>query len=113
MREPYNGDSSAFAGRMALVLLGTVGLDLFEHAANAGHAFAPDRTGLDHLALAAASLDELNAWASRLDSHGVTRSPIRETDAFGSMFDFRDPDGIQLEFFFLDLDAFMSSAQAP
>jgi len=62
------------------------------------------RTGLDHFALEANSVDELQAWATWLDSCGVARSAIREVaDGLGKMFDFVDPDGIQVEFIHLNL----------
>jgi len=34
VREPYDGDSPSFCGRVAVVGLGKLGLDLFEHAGN-------------------------------------------------------------------------------
>ena len=104
MREPYDGDSPSFSGRMALVAFGVFGLDLFEHAENAGEAFQPARAGLDHLALATQSVEELAQWASWLDTCGVSHSVVRDAGGFGSMFDFADPDGIQLEFIFVDLE---------
>src|SRR5689334_7549314 len=50
-RAPYDGDSPAFSGRMAAVVVGSLILDLFEHSVNEGGRFDPSRTGLDHLAL--------------------------------------------------------------
>ena len=89
---------------MAILSLGGCIFDLCEHSRNAGERFDPVRTGLDHLALQAASLDELQAWAAWLDSCGVARSPIREVaDGLGRIIDFVDPDGIQVEFTYLDL----------
>src|SRR5258708_4823018 len=79
-------------------------LDLCEHSRNEGEQFDPARIGLDHLALEAASLDELQAWATWVDTCGVARSAVREVaDGRGSMFDFVDPDGIQIEFTQLNL----------
>jgi hypothetical protein len=49
---------------MAIVAFEALGLDLFEHADNGGERFEPEHTGLDHLALAAESLEELQRWAS-------------------------------------------------
>ena len=112
VRAPYSGDSPSFSGRMAVVALGPHGLDLFEHAANSGEQFEPARTGLDHIGLTAESNEELQAWASWLDAGDVRRSPIREVENVGAMFDFVDPDGIQLEFFFLDLEKVAQSAFA-
>jgi glyoxylase I family protein len=102
-REPYDGDSPSFSGRMALVSLGGLGLDLFEHQNNGGEGFDAARTGLDHFALGAQSLEELEGWATWLDSCGVAQSEIRFLDGdIGAMFDFVDPDGIQLEFIYID-----------
>ena len=89
---------------MAIVAFGAQGLDLFEHADNSGERFVPEHTGLDHLALAAESLVELQRWASWLDAHEVARSETREVHDIGAMLDFVDPDGIQLELIFIDLE---------
>ncbi|WP_319435578.1 VOC family protein [Mycobacterium sp. RTGN5] len=106
-RSPYEGESPAFSGRMAIVALGSTGLDLFEHAANGDEPFDPVRTGLDHLGFAADSAEELQAWADWLESCKVAHSGVRDiivggTESVGAMLDFRDPDGIQLEFLFRD-----------
>jgi glyoxylase I family protein len=102
-REPYGGDRSSFTGRMALVVVGGLGLDLFEHQRNEGEGFDAARTGLDHFALGAQSIEELRGWASWLDECGVPHSEIRTLDGdIGAMFDFVDPDGIQLEFIYID-----------
>ena len=103
-REPNPGDSTDFAGQMALVRFGSIGLDLFEHGANQREMFTPTRTGLDHVAFSTSSIDELERWAARLDAMAVSRSPIRNADGVVTMFDFCDPDGIQLEIVFLDLE---------
>jgi catechol 2,3-dioxygenase-like lactoylglutathione lyase family enzyme len=58
-REPYDGNSPSFSGRMAIVSLGALGLDLIEHASNGGEQFQPGRTGLDHLSFPTESLDDL------------------------------------------------------
>jgi glyoxylase I family protein len=97
--EPYDG--VRFDGRIALVRIGSLGLDLQEHTANGDERFDPARSGLDHLGFAAGSVAELEAWAARLDDARVQRSPIRDIEV-GWMFDFEDPDGIQLEFLFVD-----------
>ena len=57
----------------------------------------------------AGSQNELESWAYWLDAHGVPRSQIREGAGVGWMFDLVDPDGIQLEFFFLDEEALSRS----
>jgi len=101
VREPSEGDRPAFSGRMALVMLGSNGLDLYEHVGNEAERFVPARTGLDHLALVAESFEQLRAWADWLDACEVPRSEIRDVGV-GAMFDFVDPDGIQIEFCFTD-----------
>src|SRR5262249_52279841 len=110
LREPWNGDSPSFSGRMALVRVGSFGIDLYQHASNTGERFEPARTGLDHFAFVASTLDELEAWASWLDERAVARSPIRDAAGIGSIFDFTDPDGIQIEFFFVDQERLRSSS---
>jgi len=37
------------------------------------------------------------------------RVAIRDSSGFGWMFDFEDPDGVQLEFYFLDQDKLAAS----
>jgi glyoxylase I family protein len=86
-------------------------VDLFEHVENAGEAFQPVRTGLDHLAFAAQSVEELEQWASWLHTCGISHSDIRDAGGFGSMINFLDPDGIQLEFIFVDPEK--AAAYAP
>ena len=64
-----------------------------------GHAdgeFDEHRTGLDHLALAVTSRDELEQWQDELERRGVTYSPIAESP-IGTVIALRDPDNIQLE----------------
>jgi glyoxylase I family protein len=100
-RTPYDGDSPAFSGRMAVVIIGSLILDLFEHSGNGSGQFDPSRTGLDHLAFVAQTFEELQRWAAWLDLHAVRHSEIRDAQGMGAMFDFADPDGIQLEFTFV------------
>ena len=108
---PEGEDQRRFPGRAAILTLGGHVFDLCEHADNAGERFDPVRTGLDHFALEAESLDGLREWASWLDTSGVARSEIRKVaGGIGTMFDFVDPDGIQLEFLFIDLGQLPSQA---
>jgi glyoxylase I family protein len=106
--EGYRG----FSGRMAILLLGMTTLDLYEHAANAAESFEPSRTGLDHLALAADSYDQVDAWVRWLDSRGIPHSEVRDSAGFGALFDFVDPDGIQIEISFLDRDMLRQASTA-
>ena len=100
LAEPYDS-GPRFKGRTALVLVGALGLDLQQHDTNDGALFDAARTGLDHLAFSAESMTDLEGWADRLERAGVEHSPVRQAGP-GFMFDFEDPDGIQLEFYFTD-----------
>jgi len=99
-------------GQRTVVTLGPHAVDLNQFARNDGGSFDPAHTGLDHLAFTANSREQLESWAEWLDANGVSRSPIRDVridprqdpsaPSIGAMFDFFDPDGIQLEFLFFD-----------
>ena len=52
-------------------------LGLSQHQRNPGEPFSEFRTGLDHLALAASSREDLEAWSQRLDERGVKHSEIQ------------------------------------
>ena len=71
-------------------------LSLARHEGGGGR-FDETRTGLDHLGLAAASREELAAREAQLAAMGATYTPVREM-AFGWHLNFRDPDGVALEF---------------
>jgi glyoxylase I family protein len=60
-------------------------------------AFDEFRPGLDQFAFGVPSWAELERWEQRLRVAGVPVTPIAETP-IGSVIVFRDPDGIQLEF---------------
>jgi glyoxylase I family protein len=106
---PRNGQSLSSFWRYAVVRLGPLMVDIYQHAGNGGERFAPARTGLDHLGLSAETHDDLVVWARWLDARGVERSEIRDV-LVGEIFDFLDPDGIQLEFFFMDRERLKQSA---
>ena len=72
-------------------------LSLLRHEGAHGGPFTELRTGLDHLGLVASSREELEAWERHFDEHGVTYTPIRDME-MGHHLNFRDPDGIALEF---------------
>ena len=55
-----------------------------------------DRVGLDHLSLAVASRDDLDAAAATLDRLGVAHEGVKDIGA-GFILEFRDPDHIALE----------------
>jgi glyoxylase I family protein len=112
VRPPYPGERETFDGQMALVMVGSTALDLYQHTRNEREEFQPSRTGLDHLALAVRSDEELDAWAAWLDARGLPRSEIRPAGDVGRMFDFMDPDGIQLELIFIDQAKLVHSGSA-
>jgi len=73
---------------------------LVGHAANSGEPFAEIRTGLDHLEFIVARREDLYEWGGRLDDLGIPHSDVKEpTYTRNAMLTFRDPDQIQLEFF--------------
>ena len=73
-------------------------LGLSAHRGNAGEPFDESRTGLDHVEFGVISRAELDRWVARLDSLGITHSGIQER-SLGALVTFRDPDNIQLEFY--------------
>lgn len=74
-------------------------LCLVQHAAVPG-TFDELRAGLDHLEFLVAQRGDLDAWAARLDELGIHHSGIKEPRyTANAMITFRDPDNIQLEFF--------------
>jgi|SRR6266540_4927184 len=102
MRQRY--DFMSDDGRMRYICLvepnSELVLCLVGHAANPGEAFSEFRTGLDHLELLVASRDDLQEWANHLDELGIPHSGVKELDyTANAMVTFRDPDNIQLEFF--------------
>ena len=81
---------------------------LHRHDANGGEAFSESRTGLDHAGFVVPTREDLVAWQSHLEEHGVVRAdaadrPLTQSaiadEPYGSVLVFRDPDNIQLEFF--------------
>jgi glyoxylase I family protein len=70
------------------------------HHPDADEPYSLRRPGLDHLAFAVATMDELEAWAVHLERLGVAHSGIAPARGPGSaLLAFRDPDGIQLELY--------------
>jgi catechol 2,3-dioxygenase-like lactoylglutathione lyase family enzyme len=71
---------------------------LIQHESGDESEFSEFRVGLDHLALAVDSRDELLQWVEHLDRCGVPHSGISDMP-YGSVVVLRDPDNIQLELF--------------
>lgn len=71
-------------------------LVLNEHPTNAGEAFDPVRTGLDHVGFTVPDRATLDEWVATFEEKGVTYSPVSDHD-WGWSLNFRDPDDIQLQ----------------
>ena len=75
-------------------------LGLVGHATSSGEAFNETNTGLDHLEFLVDRREDLDEWAARLDERGIPHSGVKDLDYTPNrMLTFRDPDNIQLEFF--------------
>ena len=72
-------------------------IGLNEHTASVGGAFDEHRAGLDHVGFAVAAREDLDVWQARLAELGVEHSPAADAES-GAALVFRDPDNIQLEF---------------
>ncbi|GAA4378268.1 VOC family protein [Paeniglutamicibacter cryotolerans] len=78
---------------------GGASLGLTEHQAATGeNRFDEHHPGLDHVGFSVASSAELLQWAAHLDSIGVVHSGLIDAP-YGTALNFKDPDGIALEFF--------------
>jgi len=73
-------------------------IDLRQDPRVTAPAFTQENVGLDHVGFVCSDRAELDAWRVRLQEHGVLESGIVESP-FGWHLNFRDPDGIPLEFF--------------
>ena len=71
-------------------------ISLYNHPDRPTESFDPRRTGLDHIALAVASDDDLADWSAALDDLHVAHSPIRDL-GHARFISLEDPDGIQIE----------------
>jgi glyoxylase I family protein len=75
-------------------------LALVGHQEHSGEQFSEFRTGLDHLEFLVDRREDLNDWAERLNGLGIPHSGVKEPGyTRNAMLTFRDPDNIQLEFF--------------
>lgn len=72
-------------------------IGLNQHSVTISDNFSERNVGLDHIGFGVADRDELDAWETYLASLGVEHSPVADT-ASGAALVFRDPDNIQLEF---------------
>ncbi len=90
-------------GHVALVCLSEprsgVEFCLVDHGADPG-SFNEFQAGLDHLEFLVIERSDLDAWAVRLDELGIRHSGVKQPAyTANAMLTFRDPDNIQLEFF--------------
>ncbi len=79
-------------------------LGLVQHDHSDAEPFDERRLGLDHLSFNVADRSSLDEWAAHLATHGIAHSPISEEDLWDVLV-LRDPDNIQLEFFFMKPEA--------
>ena len=95
LSEVLRGDDETVSFR---VLAGPgIMLGVRQYRTHPADRFSEFRTGLDHVAIGVPSRADLEAWQARLEERGVVFTPIAQTP-IGSVIVFRDPDGIQLEF---------------
>jgi glyoxylase I family protein len=75
-------------------------LALVGHQEHSGEPFSEFRTGLDHLEFLVERRKDLDEWAERLNRLRIPHSGVKEPEyTRNAMLTFRDPDNIQLEFF--------------
>lgn len=104
MDAPHEGGTARVLADQTFSLV----IVLHRHDASTGETFLESRTGLDHVGLGVPTRDDLVAWQSHLEEHGVARAdaadrPLTQSaiadEPYGSVLVFRDPDNIQLELF--------------
>ena len=94
-RSDHNHLSSRYLVHPASMLI----LGLVQHDEPSGE-FDERRAGLDHLSFNVATRSELDDWSESLEARGIPHSPIAEEDMWDVLV-LRDPDNIQLEFFYM------------
>jgi glyoxylase I family protein len=74
-------------------------IGLNQHKETVGDRFDEHRPGLDHVGFAVTERSELDVWQARFAELGVEHSPVQDSPSgSGTALVFRDPDNIQLEF---------------
>lgn len=74
-------------------------IGLNEHRTTTADSFDEHRPGLDHVGFTVTEREDLEAWEARLTELGVEHSPVTDSPSgSGTALVFRDPDNIQLEF---------------
>lgn len=74
-------------------------IGLNQHNEPSADRFDEHRPGLDHVGFTVTQRSDLDAWQARLAELGVEHSPVQDSPSgSGAALVFRDPDNIQLEF---------------
>ena len=74
-------------------------IGLNQHQVQNADRFDERSPGLDHIGFGVPERDDLDRWQSRLAEAGVEHSPVQDSPSgSGAALVFRDPDNIQLEF---------------
>ncbi|MEO7586604.1 MAG: VOC family protein [Arachnia sp.] len=74
-------------------------IGLNQHHEQSADSFDEHRPGLDHVGFNVANRADLDDWEARLTELGVDHSPVTDAPSgSGTALVFRDPDNIQLEF---------------
>jgi glyoxylase I family protein len=93
-----------FSPNSVLLHDGTLGLGLntpWREISAVEQRFDEARVGLDHLAFRVASADDVERAAEHLDAQGISHSGAKPGRiANSSLVVFRDPDNIQLEYYY-------------
>lgn len=97
-------DQHHFASRYVLHPASLLIIGLVQHDEPGAPTFDERRPGLDHLAFNVASRDELDRWQAHVAEHAIPHSAIAEEDLWDVLV-VRDPDNIQLEFFYMKPEA--------
>jgi glyoxylase I family protein len=98
---PFSAEPMRYRSLGSLETMSYV-IGLIEHERRSSEQFDEHRTGLDHVGLHVPDASDLEAWMEHLDALGVEHSEIKVAP-YASSMTLRDPDGIQLELFWVDL----------
>jgi glyoxylase I family protein len=99
MKELMSGDDDTVSFRVLVHPECGWIMGVRQYQQGSGDRFDEFRTGLDHFAFSVSSRADLDDWARELDARGVAHAPVADTP-IGSVVTFRDPDNIQLEFWY-------------
>ena len=76
-----------------------VTLTLTSHEQESGEPFDERRAGIDHIAFAVGSADDVRELKRGFEQLGVVHSEVKEVGTGSAVITLRDPDNIQLEVF--------------